>query len=61
MKKEIQVGSKLFYTDSKKFMGEVVKILKYSVWVKHENGQIEKRFPLRFAVDMANVTEDHTN
>tara|TARA_R110000822_G_scaffold158210_2_gene297804 strand:- start:316 stop:510 length:195 start_codon:yes stop_codon:yes gene_type:complete len=54
-KLNVRLGSKLYYTDSNDYVGEVVKILKHTVWVKHLNGKIEKRFSLYFAEDMLNL------
>lgn len=48
---EVTIGSQLYYTDGPYF-GEVVKILKYTVWVKEPSGKIVKRWPLDFAESM---------
>ena len=56
---EVRIGSKLYYTDSKDYVGEVVKILKNSVWYKDLDGNITKRFPLHFAKDMLNSFDEH--
>ena len=47
----VTIGSKLYYTDGPYF-GEVVKVLKYTTWVKEPNGNIVKRWPLDFAESM---------
>ena len=49
----LNIGTKLYYTDTGDYFGEVVKVLKYTCWVKEPNGHIEKRWSLEFAKDMA--------
>jgi hypothetical protein len=56
---EVRIGSRLYYTDSKDYVGEVVKILKRTVWYKDLNGNITKNFSLNFAKDMLNSFDEH--
>ena len=49
---KVNIGTKLYYTDTNDYFGEVIKILKYTCWVKEPNGHIEKRWSLRFANNM---------
>ena len=51
---EVKIGTKLYYSDTKGYFGEVVKILKYTVWVKKPNGNIQKRWSMEFAKNMLN-------
>ena len=51
---KVRIGSKLYYTDNKEYVGEVVKILKRTVWYKDLNGNVTKNFSLNFAKDMLN-------
>ncbi len=52
--KDLELGSKLYWVDTKDLFGEVVKILKYTVWVEEPNGNIKKRWPIDFAKNMLN-------
>lgn len=56
---KVRIGSRLYYTDSKGYVGQVVKILKRTVWYKDLNGNITKNFPLHFAKDMLNTFDEH--
>lgn len=47
----VSIGSQLYYTDGPYF-GEVIKVLKQTVWVKEPSGKIVKRWPIHFAEDM---------
>tara|TARA_R110002126_G_scaffold100524_3_gene232093 strand:+ start:636 stop:827 length:192 start_codon:yes stop_codon:yes gene_type:complete len=49
---KVNIGTQLYYSDTKDYFGEVIKILKYTCWVKEPNGHIEKRWSLEFANDM---------
>ena len=52
MKATIQIGTKLYYTDTQDYFGEVIKILKNTCWIKEPNGNIVKRWSLEFAEEM---------
>ena len=56
---KVRIGSKLYYTDNKEYVGEVVKILKRTVWYKDLNGNITKKFPLDCAKNMLNSFDEH--
>ena len=56
---EVRIGSRLYYTDSKEYVGQVVKILKRTVWYKDLNGNITKNFSLGLAKDMLNSFDEH--
>ena len=51
---EVKIGSKLYFTDTKDYFGEVIKVRKYTVWVKEPNGNIEKKWLMKFAKKMLN-------
>ena len=51
---DLELGSELYWVDTKDLFGEVVKILKHTVWVKEPNGNIVKRWSIDFAKDMLN-------
>jgi len=56
---KVRIGSKLYYTDNKEYVGEVVKILKRTVWYKDLNGNVTKNFSLNFAKDMLNSFDEN--
>ena len=56
---EVRIGSRLYYTDSKEYMGQVVRIIKRTVWYKDLNGNVTKNFSLNFAKDMLNSFDEH--
>ena len=56
---EVRIGSRLYYTDSKDYVGEVIKVLKRTVWYKDLDGNVTKRFALDFAKDMLNSFDEH--
>ena len=56
---KVRIWSRLYYTDSKEYVGQVVKILKRTVWFKDLNGNVTKRFPLDFANNMLNGFDEH--
>ena len=56
---EVRIGSRLYYTDNKAYMGQVVKILKRTVWYKDLDGNVTKNFSLNFATDMLNSFDEH--
>ena len=55
---ELKIGSRLYYTDTKDYFGEVVKILKHTCWVKKSNGNIVKRWSIELAADMINAAPE---
>ena len=56
---KVRIGSRLYYTDSKEYVGQVIKIKKRTVWFKDLNGVITKNFSLNFATDMLNSFDEH--
>ncbi len=56
---EVRIGSRLYYADSKEYVGQVVRILKRTVWYKDLNGNLTKNFSLNFAKDMLNSFDEH--
>ena len=59
MNLEVRIGSRLYYTDSKEYVGQVVKILKRTIWYKDLNGNVTKNFSLDFAKSMLNGFDEH--
>jgi len=59
MNLEVRIGSRLYYTDSKEYVGQVVKILKRTIWYKDLNGNVTKNFSLDFAKSMLNSFDEH--
>ena len=55
---QVRIGSRLYYTDSKNYVGQVVKILKHSVWYKDLDNKVTKRFPIDFAQNMLNSWDE---
>ena len=51
MKTELTIGSKLYYIEGQ-YCGEVVKVLKQTVWVKNTSGDIEKNVLISQAKEM---------
>jgi len=54
-----RIGSRLYYTDSKEYVGQVVKILKRTIWYKDLDGNVTKNFSLDFANGMLNSFDEH--
>ena len=59
MNLEVRIGSRLYYTDSKEYVGQVVRILKRTIWYKDLNGNVTKNFSLDFAKSMLNSFDEH--
>ena len=59
MESKVRIGSRLYYTDTKDYVGKVVKVLKNTVWYEDLDGNITKRFSLKFAEDMLNSFDEH--
>lgn len=56
---KVRIGSRLYYTDNLEYVGQVVKILKRTVWYKDMNGNITKNFSINFAKAMLNSFDEH--
>lgn len=48
---KLTIGSKLYYLEGQ-YCGEVVKVLKRTVWVKNPSGEIEKEVLISQAEEM---------
>ena len=54
----VRIGSRLYYTDSKEYAGEVIKITKFTVQFKDLDHKITTKFPLKFAEKMLNSFDE---
>jgi len=55
---KVRIGSRLYYIDTKEYVGEVINITKLTVWYKDLDNKITKRFPLKFAEKMLNSFDE---
>jgi hypothetical protein len=58
MKNKVRIGSRLYYTDTKEYLGQVIKVTPFTVWYKDLNNKITKKFPIKFAQDMLNSFDE---
>jgi hypothetical protein len=58
MTTKVRIGSRLYYTDTNEYVGEVIKIKNRTVWYKDLDNKITKNFLLRFAENMLNSFDE---
>ena len=58
MKSKVRIGSRLYYTENQEYVGQVIKITKFTVQYKNLDNKIKTKFPLKFAEQMLNSFDE---